>query len=192
MNRLFLISIAILALVSTVFMISKSSYESADYKVIETDGMFEIRKYQPMIVVSTNMSTADSRSGSAFGRLFGYISGANNENQKIAMTSPVLTSNEDGSSKMSFLVPKGIAEKGAPLPNNQDVELETIPGGRFASITFRGYASNSKYENAAGELTQWLKTKGLESLGEPIYAGYDPPYTPGSQRRNEVLIRLAE
>jgi hypothetical protein len=35
-----------------------------------------------------------------------------------------------------------------------------------------------------------MKTRGLESEGVAERAGYDPPFTLGVFRRNEVLIRL--
>ena len=39
-------------------------------------------------------------------------------------------------------------------------------------------------------LRTWLKARGLQTEGTAERAGYDPPFTPGPLRRNEVLIRL--
>ena len=40
------------------------------------------------------------------------------------------------------------------------------------------------------QLRSWIRQKGLNANGEVELAGYDPPWTPGPFRRNEVLIRL--
>jgi hypothetical protein len=37
-----------------------------------------------------------------------------------------------------------------------------------------------------------MKTKGLEGVSVAESAGYDPPFTPGPLRRNEVLIRIQD
>jgi hypothetical protein len=35
-----------------------------------------------------------------------------------------------------------------------------------------------------------MNDKGLTGDGDAEFAGYDPPWTPGPFRRNEILIRL--
>ena len=47
-------------------------------------------------------------------------------------------------------------------------------------------------EHAALEkLRAWLATQNLTPRGEPLFAYYDPPWTPVFLRRNEVLIPVA-
>ena len=41
------------------------------------------------------------------------------------------------------------------------------------------------------ELRAWMAENKLVAEGDAEYAGYDPPWTPGPFRRNEVLIRVA-
>ncbi len=190
MNKIILVSIAVLALCTTVYMFSRANFESADYKVISNDGDFEVREYKPMLLVSTTMKGAELRENSAFQRLFGYISGANKDSQKISMTTPVFSSNDSEVYTMSFLVPKDVAEKGAPEPTDDNVKIEPMEGGRFAAYRYNGYSNPEKIEEAKQKLTDWMKKQELKSTGEMLTAGYDPPYTPGSLRRNEVLVRL--
>jgi hypothetical protein len=36
-----------------------------------------------------------------------------------------------------------------------------------------------------------MEGKKLVATGEPVFAYYDPPWTPGFMRRNEVMIPVA-
>ncbi len=192
MKKFIILSIAISALCTTVYMAIRTGSGSADYQVISKDGGFEIREYEAMMLVSTTMKGAELQNNAAFQRLFGYISGSNNESQKISMTSPVFSSTDSDAYTMSFLIPKEVAEKGAPVPTDDKVKIEPMEGGRFAAYRYSGYSNAEKIKEAEQKLTDWIKTKELLTKGEMLTAGYDPPYTPGTLRRNEVLIRLSK
>lgn len=171
-------------------MSSNTNTESADYTVVEKDGDFEVREYKPMLLVSTTMKGAELRNNSAFQRLFGYISGSNEDSQKIAMTAPVFSSNDEKTYTMSFLVPKDVAEKGAPTPTDDKVKIETMEGGKFAAYRYSGYSNAEAIKEAKQKLTDWIEKKDLKTKCEMLTAGYDAPYVPADQRRNEVMIRL--
>lgn len=187
MKFLILGSIAILMFATFAIVRTSASVGSADYETVERDGDFEIRKYADIPVVS-----ARSEGRSAFSKLFRYISGSNDRNQKIPMTSPVFSWREEGSYKMSFVLPKDVAENGAPVPSRRDVIVETITAGKFAVTRYGGYASAKRMEEARQSLENWIAENNLDTEGTFIYAGYDGPYTPSNLRRNEVLIRLAK
>jgi hypothetical protein len=125
-------------------------------------------------------------------RLFRYISGANEAKQKVAMTTPVFMQPEkdqtDG--RMAFVLPKKVAAEGAPEPSGDQVALQKRAGGRFAVIRFSGRMNKDKYAQAEKRLREWMAKRELSAASEPETAGYDPPWTPGPLRRNEVLIRL--
>ncbi len=64
---------------------ARSAYESAEYKVVESDGKFEVREYPDlMLLATTTKLEAQGRDGS-FMKLFRYISGVNVTKQKISM-----------------------------------------------------------------------------------------------------------
>ncbi len=169
---------------------TRAGYETAAYEVERREGAFEIRDYDELIMVRTALS-GGSEDGS-FMRLFRYISGANGTDSKIAMTTPVFMSPEGEEEFMSFVMPRKVAAKGAPLPTATEVELDTREGGRYAVHRFSGNRSEAKVRAAEKKLVQWLKTEGIEPTGETEYAGYDPPFTPPFLRRNEVLLRIAD
>ena len=81
-SSLFVVGSALFWLVSN----SRASTPTPEYKVVRTDGKFEIRDYPEMRVATTGMKEGGSNSG--FGELFRFITGANEGKEKIAMTSP--------------------------------------------------------------------------------------------------------
>ena len=172
---------------------SRTAYESADYTVAESDGAYEIRDYPDLMLVSTEMRVAAQGSDGSFMRLFRYISGANQTDQKVAMTTPVfMEEGDEGSTgRMGFLIPKEVVRKGVPQPRAADVEVRQRQGGRFAVIRFAGRMNAKLAAQSETRLRQWITGKGLDAADQAELAGYDPPWTPGPLRRNEVLIRLS-
>lgn len=91
---------------------------------------------------------------------------------------------------MGFVVPQAVAETGAPQPSDDRVTLLTRSAGRFAVIRFGGRLSPALSGKAEAKLRQWISDQGLVGDAACETAGYDPPWTPGPFRRNELLIRL--
>ena len=169
---------------------ARSSYESADYRVVESDGPFEVREYPNLKLVTTAMSSQSS--DGSFGRLFRYISGENDEDRKIAMTTPVFMEpdGQDRDGQMGFVVPKGVSAEGIPDPFDETVRIQQRDGGRFAVIRFSGRMDASAVAEHELKLRSWIVGKGLSGSDAVEFAGYDPPWTPNPYRRNEILIRL--
>jgi hypothetical protein len=176
---------------------ARAAYESAEYRVVESDGKFEVREYPDlMLVATTTKLDAQGRDGS-FMKLFRYISGANESDKKISMTTPVFMENdkEESAVQMGFVMPKDIAVEGVPAPTGEGVDVRKRAAGRFAVLRFSGQLTSQSAKESEAKLRNWMATKGLvaddsaESSGVET-AGYDPPFTPGPLRRNEVLIRL--
>jgi hypothetical protein len=90
-------------LLSLLFLLAQSvismATETPDYKVLLENGKFEVREYPPLTLVRTDSGDGD------FMRLFRYISGGNEAEQKIAMTAPVLMKHGGEKPGMSFIVP---------------------------------------------------------------------------------------
>jgi len=185
------ILLVLLAAVGIAFVAtSRAGYETAQYKVVKQDGNFEIREYETLVVVTTPM-TGGARDQS-FGRLFKYISGANEKKQKIAMTTPVFmpTNEQNEPQEMQFVVPYQVAADGAPSPSDPVVKKVTMSGGKYIALRYNGYSSAEDRKKKLGELQEKITALGLTSSGTAIYAGYDPPWTPGPARRNEVLLKI--
>ena len=160
---------------------SRAGYETARYKVIRTEGAFEIREY-PELKIATTLRDADN---SSFMRLFRYIDGGNAAKEKIAMTTPVFMA--DG--KMAFVLPeKHLAT--TPVPASDQVKVDTMKPQRVAVYRFSGSRPQALEPQALEKLKAWMQQNKLQEAGAPFSAYYDPPWTPGFLRRNEVLIPI--
>ena len=171
---------------------ARGAYESAEYSVLQSDGPFEVREYEDLMMATTNMKLESQGDDGSFMRLFQYISGANNEEQKIAMTTPVFMEGEayDAPGEMGFVIPEELVKQQIPEPSNESVRIRKRAGGRFAVIRFAGRMNSESARTAEERLHKWMKNQNLIRAGDPEFAGYDPPWTPGPLRRNEILIRL--
>ena len=158
---------------------SRSGYETAPYKVVRADGAFEIRDYSEIKIATTR----SDESGSGFMRLFRYIDGGNVEKEKIAMTTPVFM--VDG--KMAFVVPEK-HKVATPAPASDQVSVDTMKAQRVAAYRYSGARSSKSEPQALEKLKAWMAQNKLQAVGPAFSAYYDPPWTPGFLRRNEVLV----
>lgn len=165
---------------------SRAGVPNADYIPLRTEGKIQLRRYPELVVASTPMQ--DDR-GQSFRRLFRYIDRGNENQQKIAMTSPVLFDRSGGA--MSFVLPPGFTAESAPDAADGDVEIEARPAGTYASIRFSGNVDEDAEQEALKTLREWMLAEDLPEEGDPIAAYYDSPMTPGPLRRNEILIRTS-
>jgi hypothetical protein len=67
--------------------------------------------------------------------------------------------------------------------------LAALPSGRFAVLRFQGGRKAKNEAAALQQLKDWMKAEGLSVLSPPVFAYFDPPWTPGFLRRNEVMLR---
>lgn len=169
------------ALGITACVTSRSGYETAPYKVIRTDGDFEIREY-PELKIATTVRDADN---SSFMRLFRYIDGGNVEKEKIAMTTPVFMVG----GKMAFVVPEK-HKTTTPVPASAQVTVDAMKAQRVAILRFSGSRTKDSEPQALEKLKAWMQANKLTEAGAPFSAYYDPPWTPGFMRRNEVLVPI--
>ena len=178
--------------------------ERAKYTVVEREGNFELRQYEPHLVAETTVEgDFDEVGNEGFRRLFDYISGKNRKQQSISMTAPV--SQEADSEKISmtapvnqvrvggkyritFLMPAKYTMETLPEPLDTRVELKEVPGQLIAALRYSGTWSRDRYEKKRVRLQALMRQKGLEPAGEAIFARYNPPFMPWFLRRNEVLI----
>jgi DNA gyrase inhibitor GyrI len=169
-----------------------NAYESAKYTVIESDSPYEIREYPDLMIVTTKMASKSQSDDGSFMRLFRYISGANDNEQKVAMTTPVFMEAELGKKQgqMGFVVPEEVAAKRVPEPTSEQVQVKKRAGGKFAVIQFNGQMNSDAVKKAEDSLRNWINNNNLIGDDSIESAGYDPPWTPGPRRRSEVLIRL--
>ena len=108
------------------------------------------------------------------------------------MTAPVQQQGAGNAWTVRFIMPKSWTMDTLPTPNDRRVSLRAVPARRFAAITFSGTATNDAIEQRTEELRRYASSKKLTTIGEPLLAFYNPPWTLPFFRRNEVMLELAE
>jgi len=179
--------------------------ETPKYSVSRKQNEIEIRQYRGYIqaevtIEDTNYKSAIER---GFSFLAGYIFGNNVSKQKIEMTSPVQASRSEkiamttpvtvtgeSSFTVAFIMPAEYTLETLPQPNDNRVHLTQIPACSMAAIRFSGYFRQDTIQKNKQRLDQWLQEQGIETEGDFIVAGYNPPWVPGFLARNEVLIQI--
>ena len=196
-------------LFSTLFLGAETGMatEEAKYTVLEREGDFELRQYQPHIVAETLVEGDFQEVGNeGFRRLYDYISGNNRMQQtipmtapvsqeasseKIPMTTPVNQEQVGGKWRISFLMPSQYTLETLPGPLDPRVQLTKVPGLLMAALSYSGTWSRGRYEEKEKRLKELIRRQGLKIVGEPVFARYNPPFMPWFLRRNEVLIPVA-
>lgn len=171
---------------------ARGAYEAAEYQVVTREGSLEIREYPPLMMATTQMKMTEQGNDGSFMRLFRYITGDNDTEQKVAMTVPVFMSPDspEDLGQMGFVIPKETAAQGIPQPNSNRVAIKERQGGRYAVLRFSGRMDTQTCASAETSLREWMSKIDASADGKAEFAGYDPPWTPGPLRRNEVLIPI--
>ena len=160
--------------------------EEPNYKVIQKNEVYEIRKYLDRLAVETSRAGIDSN----FRKLFNYISGRNDTQEKIAMTTPVTQVEKDGNMTMQFYLPSKFNSGNVPNPSNEDVNIINIEGGYYAVIRYSGRASDSNFIKHKEILEKELRLNNVSIISPPIRATYDSPFTLPMNRRNEAMFKV--
>jgi hypothetical protein len=185
--------------------------EEPKHRVLEKRDEFEIRLYEPQVVAETVVEGEFGGGGNeGFRRVAGYIFGGNDGGRKIAMTAPVAQERRPGESDgmkiamtapvaqqktgegwtVAFIMPSEHTLATLPKPNDARVTLREVPARRVAAVTFSGTWGAERFDTVARELLAKLDAAGFTPAGPPVYARYNPPWTPWFLRKNEVLVPL--
>ena len=192
--KIIYITVGIVVLLFVIFQIwamsTRIGIESYPFTLEKKFEEFEIRNYKATLFTSVKMNTNDYEEASSkgFRALGGYIFGANENNEKIAMTSPVAISLDD-TMEMMFMVPKDYNRGNLPKPNQSDIEFKDEPARRVAAITFGGWADSVKIEKHKLKLISLLDEAGISHTNKFFFLGYNPPFDMIG-RKNEVIIEL--
>ena len=182
--------------------------EEAKYSVVDKEADFELRQYEPHVVAETLVEGDFKEVGNvAFRLLFNYINGQNRkkesismtapvsqetESEKISMTAPVNQESVSGKFRISFMMPAKYTLETLPEPVDSRVVLKKVPARLMAALKYSGTWSQKRYEEKKERLREWMQKRGLKPVGEPVFARYNPPFTPWFLRRNEVLIPVEQ
>ena len=164
--------------------------ETYPYVVNKKYEAFEIRSYEATLFTSVQLTGNKYKDASSkgFSILAGYIFGGNENNEKIAMTSPVAMSLED-SMTMMFMVPKKFKKETLPQPDQSQIKFREEPAKTVAAITFGGWANDEKIEKYKQQLKSALDSEGIIYTNRFYFFGYNAPFE-FFNRKNEVIVEL--
>jgi len=179
--------------------------ETPKYSVLKKQKNIELRLYTDYIQAEVIIVERDYKSAieKGFNILAGYIFGNNitrqkiemtapvqvSQSQKIAMTTPVIVTG-DKKYTVAFIMPAKYTLDTLPIPKDDDIHFTLIPAHQMAAIRFSGFFQQKNINKNKELLRQWMEKNGLETQGDFIVAGYNPPWVPGFLARNEVLIKI--
>ena len=180
--------------------------EEPEFKVESKTNSYEIRKYQDVLVAETQINDSFEESGSiAFRILAGYIFGSNKtktkiemttpvtmqpQSEKIDMTAPVSQVRNAGGFLVQFTMPKKFTLDTLPEPNDARVHLRKIPARRVAVYSYSGRWSEERYQEKLKAFLSDLKRDNIQTVGEPVFSRFNPPFVPWFLRRNEIWLEL--
>ncbi len=184
--------------------------EEAPYTVVAQDGRFEVRDYPALFAAEVSVPGDQDQAASAgFRLLAGYIFGGNRAQRRIAMTAPVVQSptpdptagvdiamtapvmqsaDKPDSWVVRFILPTGYTLANLPVPNDPRVHLVALPGARYAVVRFSGLAYPGDVARQTDALRAFVAARHLQTVGAPVLARFNPPWTLWFLRRNEVML----
>ena len=194
--------------------------EEPKYKVLLSDGPFEIRQYDPVLIAETIVDgDMDEASNKGFRRIADYIFGNNqiansSASEKIAMTAPVtvepqsehmsmtepvmIEAQSHGSMmqsakqwRVNFVMPSRYTLASIPKPKNSTVTLREVPARYFVVLKYSGFNTVSRVQSETQKAIEWALKNRSTIMGAPKLSRYDPPWTLPMFRRNEIMIEIS-
>lgn len=209
MKRMYTLAIVILVLfvLWSLFGVLGSRVEQASYSVITTKPAYEVRNYPAHIVAQTTVGGPYRDAlNQGFRIVAGYIFGGNTQkesiamtapvsessggSERVAMTAPVLATMEGESHVIAFGMPRGYTLETLPTPTDPRVKLVEIPEQKMAVLRFSWLRTDARVMEKKAELIALLASDNVTVIGEPVYAGYNAPWTPPWLSRHEVMVEI--
>jgi hypothetical protein len=169
--------------------------ETVKYEILRKLNKVEIRRYPRIAIAKVGNYETDS-----FGLLFRFISGENKQKTKVKMTAPVVSqeikmttpvlSDFSNTGYMAFVMPKKFSLGTIPEPMDNRVKIEEIPERLVAVLRFSGSWAETHFDAKTRELLEELNKAKIKTKGNVFTMLYNPPFTPGFLRRNEVAIEI--
>jgi len=144
-------------------------------------GLLEMRQYPELLVAQTTIKARSWREAldEGFIRLVDHVP---------TMTVPVISTVLGDEYTIAFLLPEGATLASLPVPDDVRVIFRRIPAMRVAVMRFEGAYDGASLLERCKEIYRYAQVASLEAVGEPLFAGYDPPSTLPLLRRQELWL----
>ncbi|MGI9220557.1 MAG: SOUL family heme-binding protein [Woeseiaceae bacterium] len=184
--------------------------EEPEYQVIEQHEDFELRRYDSYLIAEVDVAGGfDNAGNNAFKILAGYIFGDNEvaekmamtapvesrpaaSNEKMSMTAPVTSTDADsqGMTTYAFVMERKYTLDSLPRPLDDRIRIRVVPERTMAVRRYSGRWVESKYQQHQEALLSALAARDVQTLGNPVLARYNSPFSLPFMRRNEVMIEV--
>jgi effector-binding domain-containing protein len=173
-----------LVLTGILFSGQLMAIEEPEYRLIQSDGIVEVRDYDSIVVAESVVDADFQKAGNkAFRNLFNYISDNN-----IKMTAPVTQESVGNDWAVRFVMPKEFTIDSLPEPQSANVTMKVLPPRRVAVVRYSGSWSSDNYREHLSELTRWVEAEGYAITGDAVWARYNGPFSLWFMRRNEIHL----
>lgn len=164
------------------------------YKLLKRTNAYEIREYEPFVVVET---AGDRLTGSkGFKDVAGYIFGDNSNAERVPMTTPVITKTRNESHmdvSIQIVLPLERNLSNLPTPLLDSVKLKDFSGGIVAAKKFSGTPNEEIVRKMEKLLRSTVSGDGLKANEGFLLARYNDPNRSWSfVMRNEVMISIED
>jgi hypothetical protein len=185
----------VLAIESLFNVFGLRLYEEPRHTVVDRVGSVEIRRYAPRAAAAVELTPGAVDRNVAFRLLFAYISGANAQSRKVAMTAPVEVRGErvamtapvqTSEQRLVFFLPAEYGVDTAPRPADARVRILAVPAEKIAVLRFAGFGGAAWTRQR--QLLSDLAKSSWKPVGEPFMFYYDAPFTLPFLRRNEAAV----
>jgi hypothetical protein len=183
--------------------------EEPSYEVLERASAYEVRRYAPYLVAEVDVEgDFDEAGNEAFRLLAAYIFGENQGEEEMRMTAPVesrpkeegvrmsmtapvtSTAPADGGYTYAFVMERKYTMDTLPRPLDPRIRLAEQPARVMAVRRFSGRWTEDNYRKNEAQLLKALSADGRRTIGVPILARYNSPFTLWFMRRNEVMVEI--
>lgn len=96
----------------------------------------------------------------------------------------------DASVRMAFYLPPEYDVSSAPRPTDDDVDLVAVPERTLAVKRFTWRPTDDRVREQTTSLLDTLDGADVPIVGDPLFLGYDAPWTLPFLRRNEVAVEV--
>ena len=197
----------LLFLLTLIGVCPAMAIEEPGYELVRKSDGYELRRYAGYCVAETEVAGSQTDAGNAGFRILAkYIFGANQSQQSIAMTAPVLQAQSEtiamtapvtqqpgaapGTYVVQFTMPSKYTLQTLPQPNDAQVRLRQLPDRLVAVRAYGGGWSLARYDMELAALLEAMQRDGLVAIGAPQWARYNSPFSLPFMRRNEIWLEI--
>ncbi len=180
--------------------------EEALYATLFSDGDYQIRLYEPLIIAQTaSGGNYLQATRSSYKRLTDYVSGNNLAQETVSvnqpmraggtkpnveLTTPYFEEYLSGVWLTSVAMPEQYSLLTLPKPADNSITFKRLPRVKTAVIAYSGFRNETLIVNKANQLQQWLRQEGLTAISPPRSVIFDSPLALPGLRRHEIHVTV--